>query len=102
MSERKTVDGAMIAVGHVVWRVRQYMGIRQLKLRRHHLGLWWSMISKEIYSTERAAILAALDIERDALRKAKTEARRATGAMAKLAERLNQASAPNTRGEACP
>lgn len=50
--------------------------------------MWWETTSKEIYSTERAAVAAAIKNQRRELGKARREVRRAIVAVEKLTARL--------------
>lgn len=86
--EHRTVDGVPVKVGDIVWRVRQYCGICKRKLDRNDLGAWWWSIKTEIYSTEFAAIVGAIESEKHAIAKAKKEASRALRAIERLMKRL--------------
>lgn len=86
-AEYRAVDGVPVKVGDVVWRA-DVNGVRQCKVAKHHLASWWEWWSKQIYSTERAAVVDAIETEKKALGKARAEARRATKAIERLATRL--------------
>lgn len=88
-ADRRTVDGVPVAVGDRVWRVDPYVArVTCCRLYRHHLGMWWETTSKEIYSTERAAVAAAIKNQRRELGKSRREVRRAIVAVEKLTARL--------------
>lgn len=89
MSDQRTVDGVPVKLGDRVWFWPGWGNVRQRALNKTDLGMWWThMTSKRIYSTERAALEAALVGEREALRKAKQRVRRASGAVERLKDRL--------------
>jgi hypothetical protein len=81
------VDGIPVTVGSVAWRDGN-VGVRRCKLEKHHLGMWWSWLQKEIYSTERAALVGAIDRERADLKKARRKVRSADKTIARLRARL--------------
>lgn len=85
---RETVDGMPVRVGSVVWRTCPYAAPRRRTLDRNDLSGWWSMLREQIYSTERAALVGAIARERQALKKAKQEVRRATKAIERLSARF--------------
>lgn len=92
-SDQTTTDGAPVKVGDRVWRA-DASGVRLCRMEKHHLGWWWERMSKEIYSTESAALAGAIDRERVALKKAKQQVRRATRAVERLKVRLHKLGSP--------
>lgn len=58
--------------------------------------MWWATTSKEIYSTECAAVAAAIKHQKRELGKARREVRRAISAVEKLTVRLKRADAGGT------
>lgn len=93
IEERRTVDGIPVKLGDQVWFWRGYGSPRLRKLDKTDLGMWWaSMTSKAIYSTERAALDAALEDERRALKKAKQQASTASLAIERLTKRRAEVS----------
>jgi hypothetical protein len=87
IEERRTVDGLLVKVGDTVWHDGN-VGVRTCKLAKHHLGMWWPWFGQRIYSTERAALTAAIEREKKALKKAKQQERRATKSIERLTARL--------------
>jgi hypothetical protein len=85
--ERKTVDGFPVRTGDTVWHVSG-PSVRTCRLSKHHLGMWWQWMGKEIYSTEGAALASAIENEKRALDKAKREVRRATRSLKRPIARL--------------
>ncbi len=85
--EQQTADGVPVVVGDRVW-TSDASGVRQTTMLKHHLGMWWQVTSKIIFSTEYAAIEHAIASNVAALKKAKTEQRRATKAIARFRGRL--------------
>ena len=84
-----TVDGLSVRVGMQVWFVHPWGLLTKKKLDKTDLGAWWSTRTKgRIYSTERAAIEAAIVKRRADLTRAKREASAAMKAIAKLQARL--------------
>jgi hypothetical protein len=86
--EQRTVDGVPVKVGDVVWLWVGWGNVKQRKLDRVDLGMWWSMRSKEIFSTERAALDAALANQRQELKKTRQKVR----SIQRLLERLTARS----------
>lgn len=92
---RSTIDGVPVKVGDVVWRASAYVSsITKCRLYKHHLDAWWERMSKEIYSTEYAAIAGQIEREKQRLDKARREVRRATKSIERLRERLDKERAP--------
>ena len=87
MSDQRTVDGVPVVVGDKVW-TSDVCGVRRTTMLKCHLGWWWSMTSKQIFSTERAAIEDAIAKNAAALKRAKGEQRRASNAINRLRARL--------------
>lgn len=86
--ERKTVDGFPVKVGDRVWTAHPWGLVKLTTMQKHHLGMWWdSMVSKQIYSTESAALDAAIATKKAELKKAKQEIRSAAKAIERLTER---------------
>lgn len=95
MPEQRTVDGVPVKVGDSVWRADARIAtVTRCRLYAHHLGSWWGSVSKKIYSTEGAALIAAIASQKKARSKARREIRRATKAIERLAARLAGASRP--------
>jgi hypothetical protein len=73
----RTVDGVPVKLGDRVWFWRGWGSPNRRALNKVDLGMWWvHMTSKQIYSTERAALDAAIADERDNLKKARQRARK--------------------------
>lgn len=91
MSEilHSTVDGVPIQVGSSVWRINAG-NVRRMTIARHHLALWWSWLRTQIYSTEPAALRAAIEAEILAAKRAYNERRRAFKAVARFSDRLEK------------
>ena len=86
-AERRTVDGLPVRIGDVVWQASG-PSVRTCRLSKYHLGMWWQWMGREIYSTEGAALAAAIENEERALGRAKREVARATRALKRLTARL--------------
>jgi hypothetical protein len=94
-TEQRTVDGVPVKVGDTVWCAHAHVAIVTTKrLEKHHLSMWWERLSKEIYSTERGALIGAIANQKQALRKAQQRAQRATKAIARLTARLSALETP--------
>jgi hypothetical protein len=88
--ERRTVDGTAVKKGDRVWRT-YCAGVTSRVLTKSCLGNWtWQWLGKELYSTESAALSAALAVSKKDLAKAKTAVRRATKAIERLTARLGR------------
>jgi hypothetical protein len=86
---RATVDGVPVKVGDVVWRADAHIAtVTSCRLYAHHLGMWWQTTSKEIYSTERAALAAAIKLQKIARSKAQSAERRAARAIERFVVRM--------------
>ena len=95
--ECRTVDGKIVKIGDTAWRT-DGCTVRACALQKHHLGMWWSWLSKCIYSTEAAALRAAIDNNKADLKKAQREQRRARGAIDRFSARLDALSALESVG----
>jgi hypothetical protein len=91
--ERRTVDGFPVKTGDMVWHASG-PSVRTCRLSKHHLGMWWQWMGKEIYSTEEAALASAIKNEKKSLEKARREVQRATRSLKRLTARL-----PHSRGK---
>lgn len=88
MTEYRTVDGVPVKLGDRVWRWMGWGAPRLRRLDKTDLGMWWlHMISKQIYSTERAALDAAIADRRRDLAKARGQVRGAAGSLKRLTDR---------------
>lgn len=89
MTERQTVDGVPVKVGDLVWSWRGHGSPRRKVATKVDLGPWWeSMTSRWFFSTERAALEAAVEDQQEALAKAKRDARRAEAGIKRHRARL--------------
>lgn len=85
-----TVDGLPVRVGMHVWFVHPWGRLTKKKLDKTDLGAWWSSRTKDrIYSTERAAVKAAIVKRRADISHAKREIKLAMRALATLQARLD-------------
>jgi hypothetical protein len=92
--DQRTVDGVPVQIGDRVWFARCDR-VTHRALDKTDLGMWWTtMTSKQIYSTEQAALAALLEHERQQLREARQEVRRAAKAIERLTARLAERGAP--------
>lgn len=85
IEERRTADGVLIKIGDTVWRADI---LRSSKVAKHHLTMWWGWIGAIIYSTETAALEAAIARERQALKKATAAVRNAKRSIDRYSKRL--------------
>jgi len=89
MTGHATVDGIPVKVGDIVWRVDRYIAaVTSCRLYGHHLGMWWDQLSTQIYSTERAALSAAIKAQKIARSKAVSAERKAVRGIERLTARL--------------
>ena len=86
--DRCTVDGVPVKLGDRVW-FWHCCRVYQRALHRTDLGMWWEpKTSNQIYSTERAALDAAITDERIALNRAKRDVLRTSRSIERLSARL--------------
>lgn len=90
---KRTVDGVPVKLGDHVWRWRGWGNPQRRKLDKVDLGMWWEMVRKQIYSTERAALEAAISEQLANLKKIDNKARATRNAIERLAERLAKGGA---------
>ncbi len=95
---RVTVDGVAIKKGDRVWRTTG-ASVNRRKVDAWDLTDWaWQFFGKQIYSTEFAAVAAAIVLAKKDLKKAKAEVRRAGIAIARLTARLEVSPCPPAAG----
>jgi HAMP domain-containing protein len=83
-----TVDGVPVKFGDRVWRWQGWGNPKLRKLNKVDLGMWWEMMRKQIYSTEQAALEAAVAEQRIAMVKAAGRLRATRKAIERFAARL--------------
>jgi len=87
--QRITVDGAVVEIGNVVWRVhRTYCSITRKRLTKHDLGSYWQFFSKEMFASQHAAVEVALADAQERARQAVRDLRRERRNIEKLQARL--------------
>lgn len=85
---KRTVDGVPVKRGDRVWIDHGYGLVTTKKLDKTDLGFWWDRRSTEIYSTEAAALAAAIEGRKKALVRARRDAKAAEKSIARLRGRL--------------
>jgi hypothetical protein len=87
----QTVDGHPVKLGDQVWFWNGWGSVRQRRLNKVDLGMWWaSMTSKSIFSTERAALERAIEDERAALKRARQKVRSKLRSIERLTAQLGE------------